>query len=301
MAEPCPAPDTVQNSGAGLLTLSGTLTKNGTTLTLNGGANGIAVTGAIVGGAANSDLTVTTGKSTLSANNTYFGATAVTTGGTLEVATGGQLSGTTAVNVNTGGILLLSSTASNVINSGTPVPVTMGTGGGTLKVADAVHGNLQTFASLTLTATSTLDFGVSSPATNLGNKFQFSGLGGTTVADLTANTFTLNIQKWSSLTDYSVVASDANTDPNQDRFLIGNSSLFGPGVIAGISFFDDTGAFVGNGMEVAFAGGGFEIVAVPEPASTALFGSLAVCALIGFRERRRFTGIRQMFGKKKNA
>ena len=44
--------DTIQNSGTGLLTLSGTLTKNGTTLTLNGGANGIAVTGQIVGAAA---------------------------------------------------------------------------------------------------------------------------------------------------------------------------------------------------------------------------------------------------------
>jgi autotransporter-associated beta strand protein len=50
--------NTVQNTGSGLLTLSGSLTKNGTVLTLSGGSNGINVTGNIVGANANSDLVV---------------------------------------------------------------------------------------------------------------------------------------------------------------------------------------------------------------------------------------------------
>ena len=42
-----------------------------------------------------------------------------------------------------------------------------------------------------------------------------------------------------------------------------------------------------------------QIVPVTEPASTALIGSLALCALIGYRERRRFT--RKPSDKKGNA
>jgi hypothetical protein len=38
-------------------------------------------------------------------------------------------------------------------------------------------------------------------------------------------------------------------------------------------------------------GSTYEIVPVPEPATTALIGSIALCALIGYRERRRFTGL----------
>ena len=93
--------DTVQNSGTGLLTLSGTLTKNGTHLTLKGGANGINVTGPVVGAAAGSDLIVTNGKTTLSnAANTYAGNTVVGNGGTLVVS--GSLNGTANVNVGDG-------------------------------------------------------------------------------------------------------------------------------------------------------------------------------------------------------
>ena len=84
--------DTIQNSGTGLLTLAGTLTKNGTKLTLNGGANGITVTGTIVGSSAGSDLIVTGGTTTLTQVETYNGPTYVQGSGTL-------------VNGNSGGAL----------------------------------------------------------------------------------------------------------------------------------------------------------------------------------------------------
>ncbi|XHR30585.1 MAG: autotransporter-associated beta strand repeat-containing protein [Chthoniobacteraceae bacterium] len=75
--------NTVKNSGSGLLTLSGSLVKNGTVLVLDGGSSGINVTGTISGSSANSDLYITGGTTTLSATNTYNGPTWVYGGGTL--------------------------------------------------------------------------------------------------------------------------------------------------------------------------------------------------------------------------
>ena len=83
--------DTVQNSGSGLLTLSGTLTKNGTTLTLKGGAGGIEVTGVIAGASAGSDLVLEGGTTTLSVANTYNGPTTVKNSGTLSIAADDRL------------------------------------------------------------------------------------------------------------------------------------------------------------------------------------------------------------------
>jgi len=84
--------DTIQNSGSGLLTLSGTLTKNGTTLTLRGGTNGISVGGQIVGALPNSDLVISGGTTTVTNTNTYNGATWINVGGTLQIG-GGSTTG----------------------------------------------------------------------------------------------------------------------------------------------------------------------------------------------------------------
>ncbi|NBX02397.1 hypothetical protein EBR11_07725, partial [bacterium] len=76
----------IYNNGSGLLTLSGNLTKTGTVLALDGGSNGINVTGVISGnsGSYNSDLVVSGGTVTLSSQNTYVGPTYVYGGGTLR-------------------------------------------------------------------------------------------------------------------------------------------------------------------------------------------------------------------------
>ena len=76
--------DTIRNNGGGLLTLAGTLTKNGTVLTLQGGSNGITVSGTIAGSAANSDLVIDGGTTTLTAANTYNGPTFIINGATLN-------------------------------------------------------------------------------------------------------------------------------------------------------------------------------------------------------------------------
>lgn len=76
--------NTIQNSGTGLLTLSGTLDKTGTTLVLAGGASGITVTGVIIGASSGSDLVANGGVVTLANANTYNGPTFIRNGATLN-------------------------------------------------------------------------------------------------------------------------------------------------------------------------------------------------------------------------
>jgi autotransporter-associated beta strand protein len=92
--------DTIQNGGTGLLTLSGILTKAGTTLTLAGGASGITVTGSIVGAPASSDLNVT-GLVTLASANTFNGPAIVNSGATLNVNHAGAIPAALSINGGT--------------------------------------------------------------------------------------------------------------------------------------------------------------------------------------------------------
>lgn len=85
--------NTIQNSGSGLLTLTGTLTKNGTILVLAGGAGGIQVNGVIAGSAENSDLVLNGGNITLNATNTYNGPTYLNNGATLTLSVANALPG----------------------------------------------------------------------------------------------------------------------------------------------------------------------------------------------------------------
>jgi hypothetical protein len=50
---------------------------------------------------------------------------------------------------------------------------------------------------------------------------------------------------------------------------------------------------------IDFGGTSYEIVPVPEPATTALIGSITLCALVGYRERRRFTGLGKRMAARK--
>ncbi len=155
--------DTIQNSGGGLLTLSGTLTKNGTVLTLKGGSNGINVTGTIAGSAASSDLIVDGGNTTLSAANTYNGPTYI---------------------VN-GAILTANATNALPTTNGSTAVIMDQTGSGTSTLALGVS---QSIASLTGNTTSTVTLGsttltinaTSGSTTFSGN---ISGPGGSLVKD----------------------------------------------------------------------------------------------------------------------
>ena len=267
---------TVSNIGGNTLTLSGTLTKNGRNLTLNAGTSSpISVTGAIVGASANSDLFITGSSTvTVSNNNTYVGPTTVGTGSdipTLAVVTGGSLSGTTGVTVKFGGTLLISG---GTVNSAATVTGS----GGTVAIDPSQTGVTHTFASLTLTNNSVLDF-----STSNSNRFLFAGA----ASAITLGGSTLRVNGWTG-NGYDISETADHGDLTQDRLLFTNDPGFGlNAAIPGISFYNDSGNFIGNGIQVSF-GSQFEIVPVPEPATTALIGFVALCALIGYREPRRF-------------
>ncbi len=223
------------------------------------------------------------GTTTLSStNNSYSGGTTVNAG-TLAVT--GSLSGTNAVTVNSGGTLLLNSStaADNIINTGADF-----TGaGGTLKVDDSQTGRTNTFASMTLSANTVLDFGTGNTNTLL-----FGSLNAATMSALSAGTLTLTISGWTGSMFNPGETTDTHGDLTQDRLLFSADPGFTLGApISGISF---TG--FGTGMAVQF-GGQYEIVPVPEPATTALIGAVALCALIGYRERRRIGWRKRGAGK----
>jgi autotransporter-associated beta strand protein len=110
----------VENSGSGALTLSGSLTKNGTVLTLAGGTNGINVTGEIKGSLANSDLIVSSGIVKVSSSNSYNGPTFVQNTATL-IADNASATGSGIVNVASGATLQ--------VGTSTNYALTLSTGG----------------------------------------------------------------------------------------------------------------------------------------------------------------------------
>jgi autotransporter-associated beta strand protein len=260
------------------------------------------------------------GKTTLNVANSYTGTTTVS-GGKLEVK--GSLSGTTAVTVSAGGNLLLNSSsgASNTVGGGTAVPNTAANNGGALvgpvTVASATAGGA-TYNGTSTGAASTLTVGngtAGSSGNGTTHSFGAMTLSGANVIDFsngtTGNTnvnlfintltsttgFTLQVKGYNNGfgLDYrnslgNASATDSgNFGDNTNRLIFG-SSVFGVGnYIPNISF-DGFGV---GATEVAF-GTGYEIVPVPEPATIALIGTIALCALFGYRERRRFTG----FGKR---
>jgi hypothetical protein len=62
------------------------------------------------------------------------------------------------------------------------------------------------------------------------------------------------------------------------------------------------GGGLGAGYQaIQFDPGYYEIVAVPEPSTTAAIGALALCALIGYRERRRIGSIYGRLANKRRA
>jgi hypothetical protein len=129
---------------------------------------------------------------------------------------------------------------------------------------------------LAVTANSTLDFGLGTT-----NTVQFSTLIAGTVTALSGGTLTLTISGWTG-NAYNLSDTLDSGFATQDHFNIGTTSLFTANTIIPGVIFDGFGA----GMQVQ-NGAQFEIVPVPEPTSMALLGSVGLCALLGYRGRRR--------------
>ena len=217
---------TVSNTGSGELTLSGGISKNGTTLVLDGGSQGIHVTGAITGSAPNSDLVVN-GNVTLSTANSYNGPTTIN--GNLTAAVADAMGSTTSVVINSGGSLLVG--ANETINNS----ANMTLAGGTLEFG----GNFtEKLGSLTLTANSVIDMG----GGNIWLEF-------TSLAAELDSTTRLNIYNYELYSDHIYFGSDAN---------LTNSLPY-------ISFYSGWGTgFIGDSFVKDFTSL-YEVRPVPEP------------------------------------
>jgi fibronectin-binding autotransporter adhesin len=239
---------TVSNTGSGLLTLSGGLSKNGTTLVLDGGSYGINVTGAITGSAANSDLVVD-GNVTLSTANSYNGPTTIN--GNLTAAVANAMGSTTNVVINSGGSLLVG--ANETIND----TADMTLAGGTL----SFNGSFtETLGSLTLTANSVIDMG----GGNIG--LEFADM----VAGLT-NTTQLNIYNYTLYSDHLYFRNQANLASSLPY--ISFYSGWGTGRI-GNSFIEDFAPL-------------YEVRPVPEPETSATGILLALGGAMWLWRKRR--------------
>ena len=251
----------------------------GSTLNITGGGTYAGAINDVSGTGTGANLTAG-GSLTLQGNNGYTGATVVSAGATLAVTGSGAVAGTSSVTVNSGATLQLNAAATNAVNSGAAYV----SNGGTLSIGP----NLQTLASMTLgsAASSTLNFN------DVAGTLSFVSLDGSTKTALSSSPITLNIENWVG-SAYTIGTSSVTLDPSQSSFIFSNDPGFTLGqVIPGVYF---VGYGAGMAVTVQVAGGGtaYQIVpatVVPEPATAALLGSVALCALIGCRKRRRSPG-----------
>ncbi len=199
--------------------------------------------------------------SLLTANPNLQGAVTVS-GGTLEASVSGSLSGTTAVNVSSGGTLQLAGTGNRINDA---APVTMGTPSASVPATFIPNNVTEQLGTFTLASDSVIDFGSFNAFAPLrfSNSSASSWLG------------TLSIYNWTGT---------PLTGGGSDQLFFGTDS-FGLTTeqLAQINFYSDAGTTL-MGSGAVFASGG-EVVPVPEPgALIALFGGAGV--LIGMRRRR---------------
>jgi autotransporter-associated beta strand protein len=210
-----------------------TLTLTGTS-TFGGSFNG-----------ANIGLTIAGGNVTLTGTSSYTGTTTVN-GGSLDLGSTAFLTATSNVVVQNGGTLLLGGTSANQIHANTPITMNGGTlsmGGNGTKRAVA-----QSFASLTLTGNSVIDFA------------NLTGDSSLTFGTIALNNNSLSIYNWSGTNQYGTQSS---TQVGTFTHLYDlNSGSLSSADLNNISFYSGGlgSTFLGN---AAFSGN--EIVPVPEP------------------------------------
>ena len=155
----------VRNSGGGLLTLNGSISKNGTILRLSQGS--FLVNGAITGSAANSDIYLESGGTiTFTGTNTYNGPTYILNGTTLNANSAGALSASSNLimdNTGSGSSVLnlgahqttgsISGNTASAINLGTHTLTTNSASSATFAGAISGDGGLAKAGSGTLSLT----------------------------------------------------------------------------------------------------------------------------------------------------
>lgn len=179
----------------------------------------------------------------LTSANSYTGPTLISSGA-LSLANTGSLSGSTSIEVSSGSTLLLG--AANQVNTNAALTLA----GGTLSLAaSSTRASANSFATLTLTANSTIDFGNLAGASSL----TFSAING-------LSNYKLTVFDWNGTGLAGVTSTTGGV--NQFTRLFDTSSLTAD-QLANISFYS------GSSTSSGFLGyGGFvgsEIVPVPEP------------------------------------
>ena len=240
-------------------TLSGTITNSGSGTFLTAASTTNTISGVMTGsggltkdGAGELIIAGTT-------NNTFTGATVVDEGRLVLSNSGGNaIHSSTNITVNSGGTLVLG--ASNQIGDGVGLILN----GGTLLIGDDTVSD--TIGSLTLTgsANSVIDFG---------------DYGSTGTRSLTFGSF--SAIEWTGSLIITNWQGTAWT-PDNTHLYFTNTAGFTPSQLANQIVFADivTGA--------GFIEGG-ELVPVPEP--KIYVAALAICAAIGWRERKRLAGL----------
>jgi len=231
----------LRNSGNGTVTLAGELSKNGSTLSLAGGA--FEITGTISGSSANSDLLVDGASVTLSTANSYNGPTYIRNGGILMT--------------NAAGALPSASVRSALIMDDS------GTGSSQMKMSAAN----QSILSLTGAASSSINLSADSASHSLtmGDRSVSSAAlaGSSSVASLLSafNTLGLNRQ------DYSGVIAGSGgiiKDGGNRQVLLGSNSFTGSTVVSsGILQAAATGA-LGSTSSVQVSAGGMLVVSASD-------------------------------------
>ena len=240
-------------------TLSGTITNNGSGTFLSAASTTNTISGVMTGaGGLTKDgdgALVIAG----SANNTFTGATVVSDGTlVLSNSSGNAINSSSSIQVNSGGTLVLG--ASNQIGDGIGLILN----GGTFLVG--ASSVTETLGTLTLSASSTIDFG----------NFGASGLRQLTFANSSGITWTgtLTITNWQGV---------ANTSSEFTDIFFGTGGLsLTPGQLGQIRFANQdnvAGTLLGTG----------ELVPVPEP--KIYMAALALLGVVGWRERKRLAGL----------
>lgn len=227
----------------GTSSTQGYITNSSTTNKVLSVGNGV-TTDFSYGGVIQHNVSLTkigSGTMTLTNNNTFIGTTTVDAG-VLQVA--GRLSGTHQVVLNTGGTLRLNSASNNIVNTNSATPTATLTNvtldGGSLVIDNSRSGNTQTFANLTVSSDSTIDFGTGNT-----NVMRFNSLA--------ALSGVLSVRGWTG-TAYAAGTPNDNADLTQDRLRFTTSPGTPGTALNGVVFFDDAGISVGRGMVVNDSG-----------------------------------------------
>ena len=258
---------TIGNYGNGVLTITGTLAKQdsigATALTLQGSSVITSSLGGLNTSDAQRNLSLTIGdlaNVNLKNNNTYTGNTTIQQGAALDLGGGGSLSGTGNVTINGGTLLLGGNQLTNTVNSSANID--LNNGGISMGGANATSRTAsQTFATLTLTGNSTINY------------IDFANLSGDsslTFASIVMNGNSLNVFDWSGTNIYG---DQSGTQIGTLTHLLNQGSL-STADLANINF------YAGNSISSQFLGNGFqngfgEIVPVPEPGVV-----IAACMLL---------------------